>query len=127
MFKQGHMKIPSNLNVKIGNQIIERKNVKFPGIYIDSKLEWHDHINYINNKLNSSLYMYAMRKIKHLPNRKHLLTLYYALMYPYLDYGITLWVSTHNSYIKTLFVKQKKAIRIITGAKYSEHTNYSKK
>ena len=121
MFKQGHMNIPSNLNVKIGNQIIERKNVvKFLGIYIDSKLEWHDHINYINNKLNSSLY--AMRKIKHLLNRKHLLTLYYALIYPYLDYGITLWGSTHNSYIKTLFVKQKKAIRIITGAKYNEHT-----
>ena len=119
MFKQGHMNIPSNLNVKIGNQIIERKNVvKFLGIYIDSKLEWHDHINYINNKLK----LYAMIKIKHLLNRKHLLTLYYALIYPYLDYGITLWGSTHNSYIKTLFVKQKKAIRIITGAKYNEHT-----
>ena len=116
MFKQGHMNIPYNLNVKIGNQIIERKDVvKFLGIYIDSKLEWHDHINYINNKLNSSLY--AMRKMKQLLNRKHLLTLYYALIYPYLDYGITLWGSTHNSYIKTLFIKQKKAIRIITDAK----------
>ena len=79
------MNIPSNLYVKI----IERKNVvKFLGIYICSKLEWHDHINYINNKLNSSLY--AMRKIKHPLNRKHLLTLYYALIYPYL-YIFGLW------------------------------------
>ena len=27
MFKQGYMDIPSNINVTIGNQIIERKNV----------------------------------------------------------------------------------------------------
>ena len=40
------------------------------GIYIDSKLEWHEHINYVNNKFNSSLY--AMRKMKHLLNMKHL-------------------------------------------------------
>ena len=40
MFKQGHMNIPSNLNAKIGNKILERKNVvTFLGIYIDSKLE----------------------------------------------------------------------------------------
>jgi len=122
VFKQCHTQIPENLNIKIGNEIIERKNVvKFLGIYIDSKLEWHDHIKYIKNKLNSSLY--AMRKTKHLLKKNHLLTLYYALIYPYLDYGITLWGSTHTSYVNTLFIKQKKAIRIITGAKYNEHTN----
>ena len=51
VFKQSHMTIPIDLNIKIDNQTIERKNaVKFLGIYIDSKLEWHDHIKYINNK-----------------------------------------------------------------------------
>jgi hypothetical protein len=122
VFKQSHMKIPNNLNINIDNQTIERKNVvKFLGIYIDSKLEWHEHIKYINNKLNSSLY--AMRKVSHLLRTSHLLTLYYSLIYPYLDYGISLWGSTHISYVNTLFIKQKKAVRIITGAKYNEHSN----
>ena len=29
---------------------------KFLGVYIDVKLEWHDHIKYIRNELNSSIY-----------------------------------------------------------------------
>jgi len=83
------MTIPIDLNIKIDNQINERKNVvKVLGIFIDSKLEWHEHIKYIKNKLNSSLY--AMRKINHLLRTSHLLTLYYSLIYPYLEYGITL-------------------------------------
>jgi hypothetical protein len=122
VFKQSHMKIPANLNIILNDQTIERKDVvKFLGIYIDSKLEWHEHIKYIRNKLNSSLY--AMNKTKNLLKTSHLLTLYYSLIYPYLDYGITLWGSTHISYVKTLYIKQKKAIRIISGAKYNEHSS----
>ena len=90
-------------------------------MYIDSKLDWHRHISYINNKLTSSIY--AIRKIKNLLNLHNLLTLYYTLFYPYIDYGITLWGSTHKTVINKIVVKQKKAIRIISNAKYNENTN----
>ena len=33
------------------------------------------------------------------------------------------WGSTHISYVNTIFIKQKKAIRITMGAKYNEHSN----
>ena len=36
----------------------------FFGLYNDAELEWSDHIKYIKNKLNSSLY--AMRKEKNI-------------------------------------------------------------
>ena len=49
--------------------------------------------------------------------------MYYTLIYPYIDYGITLWGSTHKTVINKIVVKQKKAIRIIANAKYNESTN----
>ena len=116
------MQIPENLGIKISNQNIERKEVvKFLGMYIDEKLDWHEHLNYIKNKLHSAIY--AMKKTKHLLSTQHLTTLYYSLIYPYLDYGISLWGSTYTSYINKLNVLQKKAIRIITKVNYNEHTN----
>ncbi len=64
-----------------------------------------------------------MRKTKNLLNSTHLLTLYYSLIYPYLDYGITLWGSTHTSYVSKIYKLQKKTVRIITTSKYNDHTN----
>ena len=41
-----------------------RNYANFLGMHIDSKLEWHDHIQYVRNKISSS--SYAMRKVKNL-------------------------------------------------------------
>ena len=89
------------------NDLIEHKAVvKFLGVYIDEKLEWHEHIKYIINKLNSSTF--AMRKIKNILNTNHLMTLYYSLVYPCIDYAISLWGSTHNTHVNKLYIKQKR-------------------
>ncbi len=120
LFSKTQLNIPDRLNLKIGNEIIERQNVvKFLGLYIDSKLDWHAHTKYVTNKLNSSLY--AMRKVKHIVFRNHMLTLYYSLIYPYIDYGISLWGSTRATYINKIKTLQKRAIRIIMGSNYNAH------
>ena len=73
VFKNDPRPIDSNLNIKVGNIPIEHKNVvKFLGVCIDAKLEWHDHIKYIKNQQNSSIY--AMRKVKNILNTNHLIT-----------------------------------------------------
>lgn len=56
-------------------------------------------------------------------DRKHLKILYFSMIFPYLDYGISLWGSTHTSYLENLQVMQKKAIRLISGAPYNAHTS----
>ena len=115
------LKIP-NLNITIGTEdITEQTVVKFLGVHIDYKLHWHEHILHMKKKLNSSIY--ALRKVINILNTKHLLVLYYSLVYPYMDFGITLWGSSHISYVNKIFIMQKKAIRIISGVKYNEHTN----
>ena len=39
-----------------------------------------------------------------------------------MDYGITLWGTTYKSLYNKIVIMQKKAIMIIAGAKYNEHT-----
>ena len=43
--------------------------------------------------------------------------LYYALIYPFLTYGILIWWNTYETTLKPLFILQKKAVRIITFSK----------
>ena len=52
-----------------------------------------------------------------------LISLYFALLYPFLIYGILIWVITYPTNIKPLFVLQKRAIRLITFSKIDEHTS----
>ena len=118
LFGQNPVKIPETLSIKIMNEIIAHKQtVKVLGMYIDEKLDWHEQINYIKSKLRSGIY--AMNKT----SIKHKTMLYYSLIYPYLDYGISLWGSTHTNYINKITILQKKAIRIISNAQYNDHTN----
>ena len=46
-----------------------------------------------------------------------LLNLYYALIYPFLIYGVIVWDNTHPSTIEPLYILQIKAVRIITNFK----------
>ena len=43
--------------------------------------------------------------------------LYYALIYPFLTYGILIWGNAYETTLKPLFILQKKAVRIITFSK----------
>jgi len=112
VFKYNKSLIPPNLCIQIGDEILkENDTAKCLGLYIDNKLNWQEHIAHLKNKLNSSLY--AMNRVKHLLNSKHLTTLYYTLIYPYLDYGITLWGSACSTAANKIKLMQKKSVRII--------------
>ena len=67
--------------------------------------------------------LYAMRRSKNILKQSHMMTLYYSLFYPYIDYGITLWGASYTHHINKLQTSQKKAIRLITGSKYNDHTD----
>ena len=48
--------------------------------------------------------------------------IYYTMVQPYLTYGIILWGSTYQSYLKRTVILQKKAIRYMHKAHYNAHT-----
>ena len=77
--------------------ILLTDNIKPLGIEIDSKLNFKTHISKVQSKISKRVgILYKLNKL--LPTRM-LITLYYALIFPHLVYGIIIWGSTYSSYL----------------------------
>ena len=76
------------------------------------------HIEHCKKKISRGVY--AINMSKHLLSQRHLKTLYYSLIHPYLLYGIRLWGNTYQKHVKKLESVQKRAVRAIMGAKYND-------
>ena len=61
-----------------------------------------------------------MAKARHYLSLKTLQTIYDTMVCPYLTYCNIIWTSTYQSRLKSLFMLQKKIVRIMTFAKYKE-------
>lgn len=106
---------PINININgIHIEFVECFN--YLGILLDKHLTWKFHINTISQKISKTIGI--MCKLKNILPLHVLLTLYNSLILPYLSYGILVW-GTHAYKMTKL---QKKAIRVITNAKYNSHT-----
>ena len=104
------MNVGDNRKLYAGtDEIIRNVRCKFVGIVIDDKLCWLDYINSINIRLSRSLYI--LNSVKNMLPNFILRQIYYTMVQPYLTYGIILWGSTYQSYLKRTVILQKKAIR----------------
>lgn len=122
MLFAGNKTINHNIVIKLGSCKIERvSSIKFLGIFLDEKILWKNHINYINNKISKSIGI--LYKIKDKLTTDALLILYYSLIYPYLNYCNLTWGSAMKTYTNSLFIQQKRAVRIISGAGHRDHTD----
>ncbi len=79
-------------------------------------------------KLSSPLHVYAERSQKSTYTSCHAVTtvkmLYYSLFYPHvIIYGVLLWGSTYQSHLNKIITSQKRAVRVLSGAERSAHTN----
>ena len=75
----------SLFKIKIGqNEIIQKDSVKYLGIIIDNKMNWTQHINYLNYKLCKGLWVIS--KLKKYVNTHTLKIIYYSLIYSHLKY-----------------------------------------
>lgn len=86
------------------------------GIIFDSNMTWKPHLNKVSNKISRSIGV--LNRLKHFLPGAILKTLYNSLIDPYLKYGIMVWGMSATRLLKL----QKKAIRIISNAKYNAHT-----
>lgn len=112
----------NDIQVKICNKIIQRTNdIRYLGIHIDNMLNWNVHISHIHIKLSKSLGI--LHKIKHLLTTATLLTLYYSLFYPYLQYCNVVWGMANKTTSKSLITLQKRIIRVICKANWYDHTS----
>ena len=102
--------------IKENNALGQVDNVKFLGVYIDQHLTWKTHVNFIAAKISKSVGLLYKAKC-YLPS-KSLLTLYYALIYPYLTYCNFIWACTYVTNMQRIYLLQKRAVRVISKADY---------
>ena len=106
--------LPSQ-SVFIKGEVIERVNdIKFLGVFIDSKMSWSCHIQYIRKKISKGIGI--LYKAKRLLTQETLITLYNSFIYPYIVYCIEVWGSTCKKNLLSLSKLQKCAIRLITSS-----------
>ena len=93
---------------------------KFLGVHIDSKLDWNDHINIVRKKIAKNISV--MNRVKHVLTSSALYSLYCTLVMPYLNYYCEVWGNNYKTRIQSLFILQKRAIRMCLNTNYICHT-----
>ena len=95
------------LNINKVN-IKQVKTIKYLGVIMDHKLNWHQHIEYLCTKLSkASGIIYKLRK--QVPNRV-LILIYNSLVASYIRYGITAWGQASTSALRKLQTLQNKIV-----------------
>ena len=91
------------------------QSTKFLGVFIDDKLSWNIHVNYICHKIAKNIGV--LSKLQFLP-KDVLKMLYDTLILPYLSYCSIVWGYTSKSNLDKIHILQKRAVRIITCSDY---------
>ena len=86
---------------------MEKDNIKYLGVIIDSHLKWKKHISTVSKKISRCIGI--MCKLKQFINVKNI---YYSLLYSHLVYAIQVWGSACISEIHKILVLRKRALTI---------------
>ena len=122
MFFSSKRNSQNHFAIKIdGNDINQVEHTKFLGVFIDNKLNWKKHISYISGKVSRGLGV--VLKARRVLNANSLKTLYFSFIYPFFTYCNHVWGATYESNLRPLITLQKRCIRIISSAKYRDHTD----
>ena len=93
LFHPPQKKVNTSVKLYINDIPLEEKShVKYLGIMLDTNLNWKSHVHYISKKVKRSIGF--LSKIRYHVNLDVLTNLYYALIYPFLIYGIVIWGNT---------------------------------
>ena len=88
---------------------------------IYSNLSWKSQVRRSAGEIKRNIGI--LSKLRYYVNSDILVKLYYALIYPFLTYGLISWSNTSSSTTQPLFVSQKRAIRVLTFSKFREHSS----
>ena len=122
LFHPPPKKVNTSVKLYINDIPLEEKShIKYLGIMLDTNLNWKSHVHYISKKVKRSIGI--LSKIRYHVNLDVLTNLYYALIYPFLIYGIVIWGNAYPTNIQPLFILQKRSIRIITFSKFDDHSS----
>ncbi len=78
---------------------------------MDSKLDWNYHIDIVRNRV--AKHVSVINRVEHVLTSSVLYSVYCPLAMPYLTYCCEVWGNNYKTRIQSLFIQQKRAIRII--------------
>lgn len=105
-----------SLNITFNNSLIERKEKEtYLGIVFDDDHSFKSQVRKVKSKINSM--SYAISRMRYFVNHKTVNILYFAHIYSHLTYVNPVWTATNAQLLSSLFVSQKKALKIIYGKK----------
>ena len=95
------------------------EKVKYLGVYLNNKLTWHDHIDYICNKANRLL---GFLKRNLYSCHKHFKEYAYKqFLLPSLEYCCAVWDPYYQTDISKLEMVQHKAARFVLNKPWNRH------
>ena len=114
--------VPSPLNVILNNSPVEQKSEsKYLGVFIDDRLSFKCHSNHVCRKISRAIgIIYRCRDFVPL---SVLLSMYYAFVFPYLNYCNLIWGGTFSTHLQPVRVMQKKILRLINFQPYNSHSS----
>ena len=118
IFRPYQKKLAFSVRIKIFDNVIgenlyleNKEYVKYLGILIDRHLSWKHQIDYISPKINKSVGLFA--KLRHIVPQTTLITLYWSLIHPYLNYGVCAWGQVSISLLNKILILQKHVLMFI--------------
>ena len=122
IFHRRRRKININ-NPSLNNTVLQMVNyTKFLGVIIDDGLNWTNHIAYVLVKNKIAKGFVIILRARKFFNRKTLLNLYHAFIFPFLMYCVEIWGNARDIHLLPLITLQKKIVRAITFSRYLAHT-----
>ena len=107
LFSMHKLKFP--ITILINNKAIDEvKSIKYLGVIIDAQLTFKYHIDELTKKISRGIGL--LYKLRPFVTTKILINVYYAIIYPFLLYGITIWGSASNNLLNPILVLQKKFV-----------------
>ena len=101
-----------NFNLKMGSVNLERvSEMEYLGVVIDCNINWRSQINILTSKLSRSAGVIS--KLRYYFDTKVLLSVYYAIVYSYLQYGILCWATANQSDLAFLNTTHNRIMRYI--------------
>ena len=95
------------------NIVTQSLTQKHLGIFLDTKLDFQEHLMTIFSKVNKTIGL--LRKLHHILPRSSLLTIYKSFIRPHLDYSDIIYDQAYNAsfHQKLGFIQKNTALAII--------------
>ena len=104
-----------------GQHIKRTSHNKFLGVILDENLSWNNHINELCSKLKRLFHIFY--NIRNFLSKDNIRTIYYALVYSRIKYGISVYGQACDSKIKRIQTLQNQLLKVLSKKDYRFSTD----